>query len=865
MLSLVSPGQTNPTMKLKPIKNLIALLALSAGSCLHAGVFSDNFSSAHDYLNNGVAGTHWTGMSLGAVNPSTVSQWNASVTATNTLTITNAGGSWVDGGDGPYLWTMVRGSGDFTNTVHVLGLSTVNYNFAGLLVRSPDTSNGANWLYVSMFPEYSVGVDIRDTTNGVSQESTYAPSGYSDADTNTWPTWLQITRVAGVLTCYASVDGVTWAQAYASPRTDLTNDLQVGVYNSTYSANVCWAQYQNFTLSGPDVATNVTPNAAVGVSVTPAVNSLNIVWTNGAGTDGSVVVVRKGYPIIRQPVDGTNYTGSAVFGAGTDLGESNYVAYVGSGTNITLTNLIPTIPYTIAVYGYTGSGAATLYAIGSAPVATAAALGLPTGISISYGTTNAVATDDTIQPTITLYFTGGGSTTVTANSTITAGNTNLAAVGAGGLITGLAPGTVAMTAAYQTFTTTSNLTVVKLPVTDDFSTPWNFLTQGLPGTGWQGLLLDTNDLVLGETATGPTVTLLANAGITKAGRLTLSSHDSGFDAAADTGTFLYRTVSGDFSISVQLASFNDLAYHMPGLMARAPFELAYTENYIQWVGFNEFGIGNFSRVMLNGSKTEANQQATPAMPFLMLQRQTNTFSFYQKAHALDSWIFVASVDRPDLDGVSMQVGLVDQTFTGNTGTAEFANLLLTIPNAVTNNTPAGPTNLVLNSSSGLVSASWTPSSGSSGSVVIVHTPSGVTRQPGDGADYSAAAIADFILSTNLGGSNIVVYAGTGSSVTVTNLPLAPNYFAVYSYKTVSGTNYYNLIHPATASINLGAAPVVTIGATNIVGSGLQLTWSQGTLLEATNILGPWVTNTATSPYVAPVNTTGNKFFKIQVQ
>ena len=47
------------------------------------------------------------------------------------------------------------------------------------------------------------------------------------------------------------------------------------------------------------------------------------------------------------------------------------------------------------------------------------------------------------------------------------------------------------------------------------------------------------------------------------------------------------------------------------------------------------------------------------------------------------------------------------------------------------------------------------------------------------------------------------------------------------------------------------------------GSNLQLTWAYGTLLQATNITGPWTTNIATSPYT--VTPTGPQmFFRVQV-
>jgi hypothetical protein len=65
----------------------------------------------------------------------------------------------------------------------------------------------------------------------------------------------------------------------------------------------------------------------------------------------------------------------------------------------------------------------------------------------------------------------------------------------------------------------------------------------------------------------------------------------------------------------------------------------------------------------------------------------------------------------------------------------------------------------------------------------------------------------------------------------------------------------------TAPIIPGASTIV--GSNTVIsvpisiarsGTSLTLTWSQGTLLQATNLAGPWTTNTATSPYtITPTN------------
>jgi hypothetical protein len=64
---------------------------------------------------------------------------------------------------------------------------------------------------------------------------------------------------------------------------------------------------------------------------------------------------------------------------------------------------------------------------------------------------------------------------------------------------------------------------------------------------------------------------------------------------------------------------------------------------------------------------------------------------------------------------------------------------------------------------------------------------------------------------------------------------------------------------------VGPAPVaVTLNYTPLVAGSFQLKWSQGTLLEAPALTGPWTTNLNTSPYV--VNpTAAQKFYRVRVQ
>jgi hypothetical protein len=72
--------------------------------------------------------------------------------------------------------------------------------------------------------------------------------------------------------------------------------------------------------------------------------------------------------------------------------------------------------------------------------------------------------------------------------------------------------------------------------------------------------------------------------------------------------------------------------------------------------------------------------------------------------------------------------------------------------------------------------------------------------------------------------------------------------------TVGGVIATSAAITVTVPVSVGIAPA---------GGNLVLTWSQGTLLQATNLLGPWTTNTATSPFTVPA-TNSAEFYKIRV-
>lgn len=142
--------------------------------------------------------------------------------------------------------------------------------------------------------------------------------------------------------------------------------------------------------------------------------------------------------------------------------------------------------------------------------------------------------------------------------------------------------------------------------------------------------------------------------------------------------------------------------------------------------------------------------------------------------------------------------------------------------------PSGLYNLVLFSCNGTEAGN-----GQGGAVFTVN---GVSQSTSPTTDTS------FMLNTNY-----VVF----TNVVVSDAMLAGTWFGINNYGSLNGAQIQYI----------GPYLPLSIQATN---SQLKLQWSPGTLLEATNLSGPWITNTAPSPYlVTPAG--AHKFFRVQVQ
>lgn len=787
-------------------------LALALGGGAYAGAVSDNFDAPHDYLASGVVGTIWDGIYLGAGEFANVGiagvagqtlQCDAQTTNPGHLTVRTTETAWENGDDdGFFLYKIV--SGDFQAVVHILTpYDNTAYNTAGLMARAftgageplKGAENQVSWTRFDEYGFANYGRSVLD--NATTQVN---PGDAEGADLY----WLMLERVGDTFYCYqkaAEADDWIPVSTCFFDRPDLTGlPVQVGILQATFSANSPVVQFEKFSLTN-DTFGAIAPAAPTGLGVTDAGSgALNLSWTPGSGSAGSVVLMRPHAPITRQPTEGVAYSGNAVFGSGDSLGNGNVVVYAGSGSSVAVSGLTASVSYSIAVYSYSGSGSTLRYNRAAPATASRVAPGALLSIALSFANAN-VAVDDAVQATVTATFEGGGTLNVSSTATYDTSDPAVATVDATGVVSGLSAGTATVTAHYEGLVHSGAITVVKVPVTDDFSVARDYLREGIVGTPWQGLLLGINDMpATGSDGDNPGSTMVADAGVTKPGRLTIQTTATDWENANDDGFFLYRMIAGDFKVSIQRPAFDPTAYNSPGLMARAPFDPAGSENYVSLVGFDEYGIGNYVRSTVSGATDQQPVWVVPAKPFIMLERQGNTFSFYEKAHALDDWTLIRSIERLDMDALALQVGIAQACFSDNSPISEFDNLNLegtTVPSGQ----PGPASNLALSRSGvGTIRAQWTAGTGSAGSVVIAHAVTGLTRQPVDGTVYTAGV--------DIGGGNLVVHAGSGDSVTVPGLSPLLYQFAVYSYAEVGGATVYNL-SAATASLEALGVPVIT--------------------------------------------------------
>jgi hypothetical protein len=111
---------------------------------------------------------------------------------------------------------------------------------------------------------------------------------------------------------------------------------------------------------------------------------------------------------------------------------------------------------------------------------------------------------------------------------------------------------------------------------------------------------------------------------------------------------------------------------------------------------------------------------------------------------------------------------------------------------------------------------------------------------------------------------------TFNSVTVNGVALAPGIYPVAQLNAAYPANFPLNWSPkqiGSTTTNASGSLIVSPVTLQIQYSGanVQLSWPQGTLLQAPTVSGPWTTNNATSPYIVNPTAAPQMFYRVQVR
>ena len=243
------------------------------------------------------------------------------------------------------------------------------------------------------------------------------------------------------------VNGTCWGVA-AGP---MTNCLDLGTHSTgimaqsrtgiTEGSLIYYRGYATNTVGpgwSPDGIIYTQPKQPTTLSFTGVGTAgLTVNWLTGSTGNAKnvIVVMRAGSAVNSDPVAGSTYTASTVFGSGTQIGTSNYVVYKGNLTSVAVSGLNPGTSYYVNVYAFAAGGSGTENYNVTTPLAGSQATIALLAPTVTTPTATAVSgTTATLGANVTSN--GGG--TITARGTVwgTSPSPTLNAAAEGGTTTG---------------------------------------------------------------------------------------------------------------------------------------------------------------------------------------------------------------------------------------------------------------------------------------------------------------------------------------------------------------------------------------------------------------------------------------------
>jgi hypothetical protein len=317
-------------------------------------------------------------------------------------------------------------------------------------------------------------------------------------------------------------------------------------------------------------------------------------------------------------------------------------------------------------------------------------------------------------------YTGGVAVDVSSSATVSSADTNIIKV-LNGVLSGMTNGTANITNSFGGFTNVALVTVRNPFFSDSFSTPHDYLANGITGTGWDelynpnaGLNPVPGSVYVPLPNSGTTIAAagdISNDGITVTNALKISAAGDGWEGGNAGGFFLFKYVPGDFQTAVHIVSYDVVNYNQPGLMARGytvsngvigfPLGNAITnaggtndagEYWVDFTRFDEFSIGTYARNNIDGTGTGTAGTSQNGQPdlgdgnfWLLINRTHGTnFNFFKRLNPTDPWKRTPNnvlYQLPQFAGRPMQVGIAAGPWTGGGGaqnTVNFDNFMLDI-------------------------------------------------------------------------------------------------------------------------------------------------------------------------------------------
>ena len=600
--------------------------------------------------------------------------------------------------------------------------------------------------------------------------------------------------------------------------------------------------------------------------------TMRVDWTNGNGAN-RIVIAKKGSAVMSKPVDGVSYTANNSFGSGSELASGEYVLYNGTNTMFYPTNFEPGATYHFAIFEYAGTGAAIEYLTTSFPVNNVTMKAAPAiaakdltfsqvlNNSVKLSWTNgdgasrlviakAGSAVDAWPQTTRAYSAGSGGFSSgtqlgTGNYVVYNGNSNTATV------SGLQPGityhfaivefngssspiylttsvlTGSQATAGRPSTAASNMDVVNIE-------PISVQVKWVNGNGSRRIVVASEGSTVTATPTDNT-TYTANATFGNGQALVAGQ----FVVYDGTGNFVDVTgltpgKTYHFTVFEYDQSSGNTFYLTAGAPAKSTSTLVAPTIQTSNVMFSS--VGNTSATISwtdgNGAKrlvlVRAGQPVS-VTPAQYNKYTTNTIFGTASAAINGDHFAVYSASGSSVTITGLQSGTTYHVavfeYNGTNAPIYLAGLTA-IGNVTTIGAPVSqPQTFASTANNGSATLSWTNGSGQR-RIVFAKAETDVDILPVDNATYAANTF--FGAGQQVGTSNFVVYDGSGSSVTVSNLDKNKRYyFAIFEYNQFGSNNaMYQTVNPARLTLEPTAPlPVNWVSFTGTAINGkVRLDW-----------------------------------------